>query len=96
MEKGVPERPRREEPPPWRFEFISWWTRTQRIRTVAAVPIEVAVLDGQAPPLYQRVAAKASHLHELGMTQAEIGRRLGVDRWTVGKALRWMRGVPRS
>ena len=42
------------------------------------------------PPVYQRVAPKAVHLQELGMSQAEIGRRLRVDRWTVGKALRWL------
>ena len=38
-----------------------------------------------------RIAPKAKHLTELGMSQAEIGRRLGVDRWTVGKAVRWLR-----
>jgi len=74
-------------------EDEAWWTRTQRIRTAAAVPMEVAILDGQLPPVYQRIAAKADHLHELGMTQAEIGRRFGVDRWTVGKAIRWLRRV---
>jgi hypothetical protein len=25
------------------------------------------------------------------MTHTEIGAKLGVDRWTVGKALRWLR-----
>lgn len=29
-------------------------------------------------------------LRELGMTYPEIGMKLGVDRWTVGKAVRWM------
>jgi len=58
--------------------------------------MEVAILDSRPPPIYQRIAPKAKHMHELGMTHAEIGRRLRVDRWTVGKALRWMRGVPRS
>lgn len=30
---------------------------------------------------------------EVGLTQAEIGRRLGGDRWTVGKAIRWLKGM---
>jgi len=73
-----------------------WWTRTQRIRTVAAIPVETAILDGRPPPVYQRIAAKASQLHELGMTHAEIGQRLGVDRWTAGKAIRWFRQLSAS
>jgi hypothetical protein len=33
---------------------------------------------------------KAAGLRELGLTYPEIGQRLGVDRWTVGKAVRWL------
>jgi hypothetical protein len=57
------------------------------------MPIEVPILELKPPPVYQRIASKAKHLQELGLTQAEIGRRLGVDRWTVGKALRWHREI---
>ena len=53
--------------------------------------VEVPILEIKPPPVYQRIAKKANHLRDLGMTQAEIGRRLGIDRWTVGKALRWLR-----
>ena len=60
------------------------------------MPIEVPILEIKQPPVYQRIAAKAKHLNELGMTQAEIGRRLGVDRWTVGKALRWLAQLKRG
>jgi len=60
------------------------------------MPIEVPILEIKPPPVYQRIAAKAKHLKELGMTQSEIGRRLGDDRWTVGKALRWLRGTRRG
>jgi hypothetical protein len=74
------------------FEKI-WWTRTRRIRTTATIHIEVPILAVKPPPVYQRIAPKARHLKELGFTQAEIGQRLGVDRWTVGKALRWLRGM---
>ena len=75
------------------YIWFCWWTRTQRIRTVADVPLEVVIIEIKPPPLYQEIAPKAKHLKELGMTQAEIGRRLGVDRWTVGKALRWLYGL---
>jgi transcriptional regulator with XRE-family HTH domain len=57
------------------------------------VPLEVAIIEIKPPPLYQEIAPKAKQLRELGMTQAEIGRRLGVDRWAVGKALRWLQGL---
>lgn len=59
------------------------------------MPIKVPILEIKPPPLYQRIAPKAKYLNELGMTQAEIGRRLEVDRWTVGKALRWLAGMRR-
>ena len=39
--------------------------------------------------MYQQIAVKAVQLRELGMTYPEIGKRLAVDRWTVGKAVRW-------
>jgi hypothetical protein len=60
------------------------------------VPIEVPILEIKPPPVYQRIAAKATHLIELRTTQAEIGRQLGVDRWTVGKALRWLAQLKRG
>jgi hypothetical protein len=53
------------------------------------MPVEVPIIEIKPPPVYQRIAHKARHLKELGMSQLEIGRRLSVDRWTVGKALRW-------
>jgi len=58
------------------------------------MPIEVQILQIKPPPVYQRIAPKAQQLQELGLSQSEIGRRLGVDRWTVGKALIWMKEIP--
>jgi DNA-binding transcriptional regulator LsrR (DeoR family) len=55
----------------------------------------VSILEIKPPPVYQRIAPKAKHLQELGLNQSEIGRRLGIDRWTVGKALRWLAGMRR-
>ena len=52
--------------------------------------IEIPIAETREPPLYQQIAVKAAQLRELGMTFPEIGQRLGVDRWTVGKAVRWL------
>jgi len=54
------------------------------------MPFKVPILEIKRPPVYQQIAPKAKYLQELGLNQTEIGRRLGVDRWTVGKALRWL------
>jgi len=67
------------------------WTRSQRIRTAAEVPLKVALLDTPAPPLYQRIAHKALHLHELGLNNTAIARRIGVTHHTVAKAIAWLR-----
>ena len=70
-----------------------WWTRTQRIRTAAERPFEVALLDTSPPPTYQRIAGKALHLRELGLTDATIARRLGVTDKTVAKGICWLRAT---
>ncbi len=68
---------------------FEWWTRTQRIRTVAQLPFEVALLDVTAAPLYQRIAHKAFHLQRLGISQSAISRQLGVADKTLAKAIAW-------
>jgi len=60
------------------------------------MPVEVPILEIKPAPVYQRIAPKSKHLQELGLSQSEIGRRLGVDRWTVGKALRWLAQLKRG
>jgi DNA-binding MarR family transcriptional regulator len=55
------------------------------------VPFEVALLFQTEPPTYQKVADKAMHLRQLGMNPNRIAVRLGVDRTTVTRALRWIR-----
>lgn len=52
--------------------------------------VDISIVEAWDPPIYQRIAAKPAHLHELGMTYPEIGMKLGLDRWTVGKAVRWL------
>ena len=67
-----------------------WWTRTQRIRTAAEVPLEAVLKKTKTPPLYQQIAGKALHLRELGMSYCGIARRLEVDDKTVAKAVHWL------
>ena len=76
-------------------KVIGWWTRTQRIRTLAKVPFQVAILRCEEPPVYQRIAPKAVHLRELGLRNAAIARRLGVTDKTVAKAIRWLKRMSR-
>ena len=72
-----------------------WWTRTERIRTLAKVPFQEAIQECEEPPVYQRIAQKALHLRELGLRDAAIARRLGVTDKTVTKAIRWLRSMIR-
>jgi len=55
------------------------------------VPIEVALTEVSKTPMYQEIAEQADHLHLLGMNPNRIAVRLGVDRTTVTRALRWIR-----
>jgi hypothetical protein len=70
---------------------VGWWTRTQRIRTAAQIPLEIVLLDTGATPTYQRIASKALHLQQLGMSCSAIARRLSVTDKTVAKAIAWLR-----
>jgi len=57
------------------------------------MPVEIPILETRQPPVYQQIAGTAKHLRELGMTHPEIGEQLGVDRWRIGKAVRWLHGT---
>jgi hypothetical protein len=37
-------------------EWGNWWTRSQRIRTIAEVALRVALLETAEPPKYQQIA----------------------------------------
>ena len=85
---GVPKKNRAW--PPFRDQ-ARIWTRTQRIRTAGALPFEVVLVDAEEEPsVYQRVATKALHLRDLGLSDRVIAQRLGVSDKTVGKAIRWL------
>jgi len=64
------------------------WTRTQRIRTAAAIPLQTVIVDDAHLPVYVRIAEKAKQLRQLGMSDRAIGRALGVSDKTVAKGLR--------
>jgi hypothetical protein len=68
---------------------LKWWTLSQRIRTFAEIPIEAAILDTDAPPIYQQIAPKAFQLQQLGLSRSAIARRLKVTDKTVAKAVVW-------
>lgn len=65
------------------------WARSQYIRTAAALPLEVALVDESSVPLYQRIAERAKHLRELGLSYRVIGKSIGVDHKLVAKAVAW-------
>jgi len=58
------------------------------------VPFEVALSDLAEPPCYQKVTKEAVHLYRLGMNANRIAVALKVDRTTVVRALRWIKGNP--
>jgi len=51
------------------------------------MPFEVALLEAEERPVYQRIGVEVAKLARLGMRKAAIARRLGVDAKTVKKAL---------
>jgi DNA invertase Pin-like site-specific DNA recombinase len=54
------------------------------------MPFEVALSELQEPPCYQKIAAEAKRLSQLGMNPNRIASYLGVHRTTVARALRRM------
>jgi hypothetical protein len=75
-----------KRPPEGRaFEFFARWTRTQRIRTAARIPVEAVIIDRAELPVYLRIADKTKRLRALGMSDRAIARTLGVSDKTVAK-----------
>lgn len=64
-----------------------WWTRTQRIRTAAELPVETELFDTNAYPLYLRIAPKALQLSQLELGFLAISRKRSADRKTVVRAI---------
>ena len=51
--------------------------------------MELVLQDAAEPPIYQRIAREALHLHELGLIDCVISKNLGVNDKTVAKAVAW-------
>jgi len=51
--------------------------------------VEALLIEATPPPRYQRIAEKAKHLHELGLSDKAIARVLSVTDKTVAKAITW-------
>jgi hypothetical protein len=53
----------------------------------------VALVDTSEPPAYQRIARKAVHLREPGLSDRAIAVRLGVTDKTAAKAICWLESL---
>jgi hypothetical protein len=67
-----------------------WWARSQRIRTAAESSFQLDLFRTAAESTYQRIAVRARHLKQLGITDAVIARHLGVSDKTATKAIAWI------
>lgn len=67
--------------------LIVRWTRTQRIRTAAEVPVDAVIVDRAEVPVYVQIGEKAMHLRDVGVSGKAIARALGVSDKTVAKAI---------
>jgi transposase-like protein len=54
---------------------------------VAEVQFEATLIEIAPRPTYQRIALKARHLSDLGLSHSAIARRLGVSDKTTAKAI---------
>ena len=68
--------------------------RTQPLRTVARIPLDLAIIETADPPAYQRIAREALRLARLGLPALRIARVFWVTDKTVTKAVRWLRSRP--
>jgi len=68
---------------------LRWWTRTQRIRTISALALEMHVSQIESLPAYQRIAPRAIVLQQLGLSDSAVGQLLRVADKTVRKSIKW-------
>ena len=68
-----------------------WWTRSQRLRTVALVLIEAEFTQPVETPVYQSIATRVGAMCDRGVRVSAIAKHFAVDHHTVDKALRWFR-----
>jgi hypothetical protein len=66
------------------------WTRSQSIRTLAQIIIEIPLVDPVQTPKYQEIAQKVLLLRQLNIPVYKIARATGVAGKTVLRALEWI------
>ena len=66
-------------------------TRSQRYRTLAALPLDARLRDPVTTPIYQQIAPDVVNMRTRGDTFAAIARHFRVDPNTLKKAIRWFR-----
>jgi hypothetical protein len=74
-----------------RNQQLGKWTRSERIRTVARVPLVMTTREFAERPVYHQIAAKALHLSQLGLPLSRIAETLGVTPKTAAKAVRFLK-----
>ena len=67
-----------------------WWTRNERTRTVAVLPLEAVLRDATRAPAYQHLAPAATALRGAGWSDHLIAVEFGVTDKTIAKAVRWL------
>ncbi len=74
-------------------ESVRDWvrTRTQRLRTLARLRIDVELRDPLMAPVYQRIGAQAAEMRRRGRPFRAIAEHFKVDDHTAAKAVRWFR-----
>jgi len=60
---------------------------------VTELPFEVVLVETSELPAYQKIARKALHLRELGLSDRAIAVRLGATDKTAAKAIRWLESL---
>jgi hypothetical protein len=58
-----------------RFGFFAKVDAHAKIRTAAEIPVEVGTIDHADLPVYLKIAEKAKHLRELGMSDRAIPKQ---------------------
>jgi hypothetical protein len=58
------------------------------------VPLEVALRDTRAAPVYQKIAKRALQLRQLGLSNSAIAEKLNVTDKTVAKSIAWLDCLP--
>jgi hypothetical protein len=66
-----------------------WWTRSQRIRTLTEVLVNLVMSEATERPLHQCISAEVRRLRVLGLSLSRIAASLGVSDKTAARALAW-------